>query len=83
MPATHTHDHVLNGSALPCQRESIFARKYAERNEKIDYWDPMYEELLQYMARLPPCRLLYRNEVQVGYLHPARTVSGHRTTSRI
>jgi len=35
------------------QTESIFAKKYGEGISKNDYWDPMYEDTMNAIARLP------------------------------
>jgi citrate synthase len=49
-----THPMTMFSTAiLSMQRESIFARKYAEGMTKSEYWDPMYEDCCNLMARLP------------------------------
>lgn len=35
------------------QTESVFAKKYAEGISKMKYWDPMYEDVMNLIARLP------------------------------
>lgn len=35
------------------QTESVFAKRYAEGMSKADYWDPVYEDALNIIARLP------------------------------
>ncbi|MEL6833975.1 MAG: citrate (Si)-synthase [Bacteroidota bacterium] len=35
------------------QTESVFAQRYAEGMSKVDYWDPIYEDTLNIIARLP------------------------------
>jgi citrate synthase len=49
-----THPMTMFSTAiLSMQRESIFARKYSEGMTKSEYWDPMYEDCCNLMARLP------------------------------
>lgn len=38
---------------LTLQRDSIFARKYTEGMSKMEYWDPMYEDVMDLLAKLP------------------------------
>ncbi|MFH1999667.1 MAG: citrate (Si)-synthase, eukaryotic [Planctomycetota bacterium] len=38
---------------LSMQKESIFAQKYREGMNKLDMWDPMYEDVMNLLARLP------------------------------
>lgn len=35
------------------QTESVFAQRYADGMHKSDYWDPIYEDTLNVIARLP------------------------------
>ncbi len=35
------------------QTESVFSQRYAEGISKADYWDPIYEDTLNIIARLP------------------------------
>ncbi len=35
------------------QRESLFVKKYNKGMCKMDYWDPMYEDSCNLMAKLP------------------------------
>ncbi len=35
------------------QTESIFAQRYAEGMNKADYWDPVYEDCMNLIAKLP------------------------------
>ncbi len=49
-----THPMTMFAQAiLAMQRESIFARRYAEGMNKMEYWDPMYEDCCNLMAKLP------------------------------
>jgi len=38
---------------LALQRESIFSRKYREGLSKMEYWDPMFEDVMNLLAKLP------------------------------
>jgi len=49
-----THPMTMFSAAiLSMQRDSIFARRYAEGMKKTDYWDPTYEDACNLMAKLP------------------------------
>lgn len=38
---------------MALQTESVFAQKYREGMNKKEYWDPMYEDIMNLIARLP------------------------------
>jgi citrate synthase len=38
---------------LSLQKDSIFAEKYREGMSKMEYWDPMYEDVMNLLAKLP------------------------------
>ncbi len=44
---------MFSSAILAMQRESTFARKYNAGMNKYDYWDPMYEDSLNLIAKLP------------------------------
>lgn len=47
---------------LPSQPDSKFAQAYAKGVPKKDYWDPVYEDSLNLIAKLPGiAALIYRN----------------------
>jgi citrate synthase len=49
-----THPMTMFSAAiLAMQRDSVFAKRYAEGMTKMDYWDPMYEDACNLMAKLP------------------------------
>ncbi len=49
-----THPMTMFAQAiLSMQRESIFAKRYAEGMSKMEYWEPMYEDCANLMAKLP------------------------------
>ncbi len=57
---------MFSAAVVLMQRESVFARRYREGMSKLDYWDPMYEDACDLLAKLPgvaACiyRLKYRN----------------------
>jgi citrate synthase len=61
---------MLSTAVLTMQRESQFAKRYAEGMKKNDYWDPMYEDSMNLLARLPGVaafiyRLKYKNDQQI------------------
>ncbi|BCR05910.1 type I citrate synthase [Desulfuromonas versatilis] len=67
-----THPMTMFSSAiLAMQRESIFAKKYAEGMSKMDYWDPMYEDCCNLMAKLPEIaayiyRMKYKGDTPIA-----------------
>jgi len=38
---------------LTLQKDSLFAQKYREGMSKMEYWDPMYEDVMNLLAKLP------------------------------
>lgn len=49
-----SHPMAMFNTAILCmQRESVFAQKYTEGINKNDYWEPMLEDYLNLLARLP------------------------------
>ncbi len=57
---------MISAAIVGMQRESVFVRKYNEGINKMDYWDPAYEDALNLLARLPEIgafiyRLKYKN----------------------
>lgn len=63
-----THPMTMFSAAiLAMQRESIFAQKYMEGMNKMDYWDPTYEDAMNLLAKLPTIaayiyRMKYRGD---------------------
>jgi citrate synthase len=52
MPAD-THPMTMFSTAiLALQKESVFVKKYNEGMSKMDYWDPMYEDSMNLIAKL-------------------------------
>ncbi|HTP24532.1 MAG TPA: citrate (Si)-synthase [Anaeromyxobacteraceae bacterium] len=61
---------MLSTAVLSLQRESIFARRYAEGLKKTDQWDPMYEDAVNLIAKLPRIaayiyRLKYKGDSRI------------------
>lgn len=44
---------IFSAAVMTMQRESFFAKKYHAGISKMDYWDPMYEDTLSLLAKLP------------------------------
>ena len=63
-----THPMTMFAAALlAMQRESVFAKRYAEGMSKMDYWDPAFEDAMNLLAKLPQIaayiyRMKYRGD---------------------
>ncbi len=53
MPATSHPMTMLDTAVLVMQKESKFAAGYAQGMKKQDYWEPMLEDSLDLLARMP------------------------------
>ena len=51
-PETHPMT-MFNLGILAMQRESIFAKRYSEGISKMDYWEPILEDAVNLIAKLP------------------------------
>lgn len=52
---------------LALQRDSIFAQQYREGISKMEYWDPMYEDVMNLTAKLPKiAAYIYRKSYKNG-----------------
>ncbi len=49
---THPMTQFSQG-ILALQKESIFTKKYREGLSKMEYWDPVYEDAMNLLAKLP------------------------------
>lgn len=59
---------------LTLQRDSIFAKKYKEGISKMEYWDPMYEDVMNLLAKLPAlAAYIYRKSYKDNNHIPADT----------
>ncbi len=68
-----THPMTLFSQAvLAMQRESVFAKRYAEKSmTKDDYWDAMYEDCMNMLAKLPTIaayiyRMKYKGDTPIA-----------------
>jgi citrate synthase len=57
-------------AVMALQTESVFAAAYRKGLNKKDYWDPMYEDVMNLIARLPRIaayiyRRVYKNNVHI------------------
>jgi citrate synthase len=62
---------MLSAGVLALQHESIFARRYAQGMKKTDYWDAMYEDGMNLLAKLPRIaayiyRLKYKDDKHIA-----------------
>ena len=60
----------FSAAVLALQTESVFAASYRKGISKKDYWDPMYEDAMNLIARLPRIaayiyRRMYKNNVHI------------------
>jgi citrate synthase len=44
---------ILSAAVMSMQRESLFNLKYHRGMNKLDYWDPTYEDAMNLMSKLP------------------------------
>ncbi len=57
---------------LQLQKDSIFAERYRQGMHKLDYWDPMYEDVMNILAKLPAiAAYIYRRSYKGGQHIPA------------
>ena len=59
---------MFSAGILAMQRESVYAKRYAEGMKKTDYWDPTYEDAMTLLARLPTLaayiyRMKYKSDI--------------------
>jgi len=69
-----SHPMTMLSTAVLCmQRDSQFAKRYGEGGlKKNDMWDPMYEDSMTLLARLPPiAAYIYRMKYQGDTIIPA------------
>jgi len=68
-PDTHPMTQFSLG-ILTLQKDSLFAQKYREGMSKMEYWDPMYEDVMNLLAKLPALaayiyRRSYKNDKHI------------------
>ncbi len=62
---------LLSAAILSMQRESVFVRRYNEGMRKAEYWDPMYEDSMNLLAKLPQiAAYIYRMKYKGGAIIP-------------
>ncbi len=70
LDALPTDTHPMTQFALgilAMQRDSVFAQRYREGINKKDYWDPMYEDVMSLLAKLPGlAAYIYRRTYKAG-----------------
>jgi citrate synthase len=64
---------MFSAAVLSMQRESLFAKRYGEGGlKKTDMWDPMYEDSMNLLAKLPPiAAYIYRMKFKADVHIPA------------
>jgi citrate synthase len=68
----NTHPMTMFSTGiLSMQRESLFVKRYNEGMNKMEYWDPTYEDCTNLMAKLPGLaafiyRLKYKHDKQIN-----------------
>lgn len=67
MPGDSHPMMMLNASVLALQNESLFSKKYDEGISKDEYWDPMFEDCLNLIAKMPViAAYIYRKRFNKG-----------------
>ncbi len=67
-----THPMTMFAEAvLSMQRESVFAKRYAEGMRREEYWDAMYEDAMNMLAKLPTVaayiyRMKYKGDTPIA-----------------
>lgn len=63
---------MFSAAIVAMQGESVFAKKYDEGINKMDYWDPTYEDALNLLAKLPRiASFIYRLKYKDGDIIPS------------
>jgi len=67
MPADSHPMAMFNTAILVMQKESVFAKRYAEGMTKDVYWEPTYEDAINVIAKLPAIgAYVYRKRFNKG-----------------
>jgi citrate synthase len=81
LPRTLDANAMLNIGLLTLQRNSQFARAYSEgKLRKTDYWQPMMEDAIDIVAKLPRlASLVYSHKYgkQLGEINPDQDLAGN------
>jgi citrate synthase len=54
---------------LQLQKDSVFADRYRQGIHKLDYWDPMYEDTMNILAKLPAIAAYIYRRIYKGDKH--------------
>ena len=70
LPANAHPMTQFSAAILALQTESVFASAYRKGLNKKDYWDPMYEDAMNLISRLPRIaayiyRRIYKNNIHI------------------
>jgi citrate synthase len=62
---------MFSAGILAMQRESVFVKRYNEGMNKMEFWEPMYEDCSNLLARLPSLgafiyRLKFKDDKQIA-----------------
>ena len=62
---------MFSAAVLAMQRESVFVKRYNEGMSKMEYWDPMYEDAMNLLAKLPEIaayiyRMKYKGDTPIA-----------------
>ncbi len=58
---------MFSAAVVSMQKESVFAKRYHEGLNKMDYWDPVYEDAMNLLSRLPEiAAFIYRWKYKGG-----------------
>lgn len=72
----------FSAAVTACNSESKFAKAYSEGIKKTDYWESVYEDSMDLIAKLPTIaamiyRNLYRDHTSVGAIDPNKDWSAN------
>jgi citrate synthase len=71
LPADSHPMAMFSAAIVSMQRESVFAKRYQEGLGKMDFWDPMYEDACNLLAKLPTIgAFIYRHSFKNGDIIP-------------
>ncbi|RMH63035.1 MAG: citrate (Si)-synthase, eukaryotic [Calditrichaeota bacterium] len=62
---------MFSAAVVAMQRESVFVKRYNAGMTKMDYWDPMYEDAVNLLAKLPEIaayiyRMKYKGDTPIA-----------------
>src|SRR3954470_15872178 len=69
MPVTTHPMTQFSMAIMALQTESVFAAAYRKGLNKKDYWDPMYEDVMNLIARLPRIAAYIYRRIYKGNIH--------------